>query len=116
MKIGNRVQITSLMDKTGAFMTGRIRCEVPALRHPGGDTPSEGIEFEFSKYDCHAIGGGARDEVSYLVELDLKNPFDIHPPPTLPVLIWPKNDSLKPMQEEKPAKTNVTCRRNSKKQ
>jgi len=104
MKVGDRVQIISLMDKTGGAMAGRIRCVVPALRHPGGDTPSEGIAFDFHKYDCHAIGGGARDYDSYLVELELKNPFNVHPPPVLPVLIWPKNDSIKPMFEEKPTR------------
>jgi len=101
MKVGDRVQVISLMDKTGGAMTGRIVCVVPALRNPGGDVPSEGIDFDFSKFDCHAIGGGARDEVSYLVRLDLPNPFEVHPPPALPVLVWPKNVSLKVMDELK---------------
>jgi hypothetical protein len=114
MKVGDRVQIMSLMDKTGGAMTGRIRCVVPALRHPGGDVPSEGIDFEFGKYDCHAIGGGARDEVSYLVQLELPNPFDVHPPPVLPVLIWPKNDSLKVMDEPKTIKYNSKSKKTSK--
>lgn len=104
MKVGDKVQIMSLQDKTGGAMIGRIRCAVPALRHPGGDVASQGIDFDFGKYDCHAIGGGARDEDSWLVELELANPFDMHPPPALPVLIWPKNESIKPMDEEKKPK------------
>ena len=109
MKIGDKVIVTSLISPTGAFMKGTIVCVVPALRHPGGDVSSEGIDFDFSKFDAHAIGGGARDTESYLVQLWDKNPFDVHPPPQLPTLIWPKNESIEVVStievtEDKPKK------------
>uniref|UniRef100_A0A6M3KYG2 Uncharacterized protein n=1 Tax=viral metagenome TaxID=1070528 RepID=A0A6M3KYG2_9ZZZZ len=105
MKVGDRVQIMSLMDKTGGAMTGRIVCEVPPLRAPHPEAKFVGVNIDSTKYDFDAIDRGTvRDEISFVVKLDLPNPFDAHPPPALPVLVWPKNDSLKVMDEPKTLK------------
>jgi hypothetical protein len=93
MQIGDKVLIKTL------GMEGKIIALVPALVNPKYD---KRVVFDKDAYDINAVSGRARDEVSCLVMLNGSNPFDVHPPPKKPVVVWPKNESIVIVTEEPP--------------